>query len=77
MSRYTRHQASYKSSSHSNFGLDTQAERANSLQQVRNRLDMLKVLLDKGWDQRTQILTRIASQLHFWKTRVIREKVQN
>lgn len=54
---------------------ETQAERTNSLSQVRSRLEMLNKLLEKGWQQRTQILRAIAMQLVFWKTRVTREKM--
>lgn len=55
---------------------ETQAERTNSLSQVRSRLEMLNKLLEKGWQQRTQVLRGIAMQLVFWKTRVTREKVR-
>jgi len=54
---------------------ETQAERRKLLEQVQSRLETLAVLLDKGWDKRTQILTNIAQHLFFWRTRVMREKM--
>lgn len=55
--------------------LETQADRARLSEQVNERIEILKILLDKGLKQRAQILEEIASQLIFWKNKVIREKV--
>eukprot|EP01125_Pyxidicula_operculata_P007322 TRINITY_DN2492_c0_g1_i3.p1 TRINITY_DN2492_c0_g1~~TRINITY_DN2492_c0_g1_i3.p1 ORF type:complete len:866 (-),score=210.00 TRINITY_DN2492_c0_g1_i3:33-2630(-) len=53
---------------------DTQKERELLLSQVETRLQDLKILLEKGWDQRSQVLSNIAVHLNYWKTKVSREK---
>lgn len=53
---------------------ETPAERRNLLAQVNTRLEDLKILLDRGWDQRVQVLGHIALQLRFWQAKIRKEK---
>lgn len=53
---------------------DSVAERKGLLAQVLTRLDDLKLLLDRGWDQRSQTLTNVGQHLRYWQNRVRKEK---
>jgi len=53
---------------------DTAAERKGLLEQVVTRLTDLSLLLERGWDQRTQVLGNIAQHLRYWQNRVKKEK---
>jgi len=54
---------------------ETSSERRGLLEQLNSKLDSLKEVLDRGWDQRSQTLTNIGQQLFHWASRVSKEKM--
>lgn len=58
------------------FFVETSSERKGLLEQLNSKLESLKEVLDRGWDQRSQTLNHIAQQLFHWTNRVTKEKVK-
>jgi len=54
---------------------ETSLERKGLLDQLNSKLESLKEVLDRGWDQRSQTLTHIGQQLYHWLNRVTKEKM--
>jgi len=54
---------------------ETSSERKGLLEQLNSKLESLKEVLDRGWDQRSQTLNHIAQQLFHWTNRVTKEKM--
>lgn len=44
------------------------------MDQVNNKLQEIKMVVDRGWDQRYSLLSEVAMQLPYWTEKVNREK---
>eukprot|EP01126_Amoeba_proteus_P061037 TRINITY_DN8152_c0_g2_i5.p1 TRINITY_DN8152_c0_g2~~TRINITY_DN8152_c0_g2_i5.p1 ORF type:complete len:853 (-),score=109.04 TRINITY_DN8152_c0_g2_i5:68-2626(-) len=54
---------------------ESSEERTELLDQVNTRIQEFKIILDKGWDQRFQLLSLIAKEISTWSTVIEREKI--